>query len=148
MIQRPSERFLPPYIQCGRIDHLSDDCLYYPICRLCRSYDHDTNGHKRIISLEREIKPRNLQHVIKICETYGSTFHNTTDRYDIKWFKRGEALQAKNVDALKLKKTISSKANRSRVGFQEKLTILNLFVQVSHQDVHLAPKRWILKTYD
>ncbi|GKC84366.1 hypothetical protein Tco_1140083, partial [Tanacetum coccineum] len=114
MIQRPLERFLPPYIQCGHIDHLSHDCLYYPICRLCRSYDHDTDGHKRIISLEREIKPRNLQHVIKICETCGSTVHNITDHYDIEWFKRGEAIQANNIDALKSKKTGSSKANRSK----------------------------------
>ncbi|GKC60995.1 retrovirus-related pol polyprotein from transposon TNT 1-94, partial [Tanacetum coccineum] len=68
-----------------------------------------------IISLEREIKPRNLQHVIKICETYGSTFHNTTDRYDIKWFKRGEALQDNNADALKSKKAESSKANNLRL---------------------------------
>ncbi|GJZ18788.1 hypothetical protein Tco_0555378 [Tanacetum coccineum] len=60
----------------------------------------------------REIKPRNLQHVIKICETYGSTVHNTTVHYDIEWFRRGESLQAKNVKALKSKKTGSSKANR------------------------------------
>ncbi|GJZ59414.1 hypothetical protein Tco_0615230 [Tanacetum coccineum] len=81
---------------------------------LCGSYDHETNGHNRIISFEIEIKPRNLQHVIKRCETHGSTIHNITDHYDIELFKRGEALQAKNADALKLKKTGSSKANRSK----------------------------------
>ncbi|GKD19313.1 retrovirus-related pol polyprotein from transposon TNT 1-94 [Tanacetum coccineum] len=114
MIQRQSKRFFPPYIHYRRIDHLSDDCLYYPICRVFGSYDHETNGHNMIISLEKEIKPRNLQYVIKRCETCGSTVHNTTDHYDIEWFKRGKAIQDKNVDALKLKKTISSKANRSK----------------------------------
>ncbi|GKF67171.1 hypothetical protein Tco_0196850, partial [Tanacetum coccineum] len=73
--------------------------------RLCGSSDHDTNDHNKIISLKREIKPRNLQHVIKRCETCGSTVHNIIDHYDIKWFKGGEALQAKHADALKSKKT-------------------------------------------
>nr|GEX67964.1 hypothetical protein [Tanacetum cinerariifolium] len=67
-----------------------------------------------IISLERESKPRNLQYVIKRCETCGSTVHTITDHYDTEWFKRGEALQAKNAEALKLKKTGSSNANRSK----------------------------------
>ncbi|GJY70043.1 retrovirus-related pol polyprotein from transposon TNT 1-94 [Tanacetum coccineum] len=57
-IPRPSKRFFPPCTHCGCIDHLSNECLYYPICGLCGSYDHDTNGHNRIISLEREINPR------------------------------------------------------------------------------------------
>nr|GEX60877.1 hypothetical protein [Tanacetum cinerariifolium] len=114
VIQRPSERFFPPCTHCGRINHLFDDCFYYPLCRLCGSYDQDTNGHNGIISLEREIKPRNLQHVIKRCETCGSIVHNTTSHYDTEWFKSGEALQAKNTDALKSKKTGSSKANRSK----------------------------------
>ncbi|GJS80456.1 hypothetical protein Tco_0730337 [Tanacetum coccineum] len=67
-----------------------------------------------IISLKREIKPRNLQHVIKRCEACGSIVHTTTDHYDIEWFRRGEALQAKNAEALRLKKTGSSNANRSK----------------------------------
>ncbi|GJX67151.1 hypothetical protein Tco_0302878 [Tanacetum coccineum] len=96
---RPSKRFFPPCIHCGRIDYLSDDCLYYPICRLCRSYDHDTNGHNRIISLEREIKPRNPQHVFKRCEVCGSTVHTKTDHHDIEWFRRGEALQAEALNS-------------------------------------------------
>ncbi|GJZ02674.1 retrovirus-related pol polyprotein from transposon TNT 1-94 [Tanacetum coccineum] len=29
-IPRPSKRFFPPYIHRGCIDHLSDECLYYP----------------------------------------------------------------------------------------------------------------------
>ncbi|GKC32761.1 hypothetical protein Tco_1040055, partial [Tanacetum coccineum] len=95
-------------------DHLSNECLYYPICGLCGSYNHDTNGHNRIISREREINPRNPQHAFKRCEVYGSSTHTTTDHYDIEWFKRGEALQAKKVEALKSTRSESSNANRSK----------------------------------
>ncbi|GJR63025.1 retrovirus-related pol polyprotein from transposon TNT 1-94 [Tanacetum coccineum] len=100
-IPRPSKRFFPPCIHCGGIDHLSNECLYYPICKLCVSYDHDTNGHNKIISLEREINPTNPQHAFKKCEACGSPNHTTTDHYDIEWFKRGEELQAKKAEALK-----------------------------------------------
>ncbi|GJW66217.1 hypothetical protein Tco_0120641 [Tanacetum coccineum] len=100
-IPRPSKCFFPPCIHCGGIDHLSNECLYYPICKLCGSYDHDTNGHNRIISLEREINPINPQHAFKRCEACGGSNHTTTDHYDIEWFKRGEALQAKKDEALK-----------------------------------------------
>ncbi|GKF67609.1 hypothetical protein Tco_0197288, partial [Tanacetum coccineum] len=54
-----------------------------------------------IISLEREINPRNPQHAFKRREACGSSTHTTTDHYDIEWFKRGEALQAKRAEALK-----------------------------------------------
>ncbi|GJZ76496.1 retrovirus-related pol polyprotein from transposon TNT 1-94 [Tanacetum coccineum] len=97
-IPRPSKCFFPPCTHCGCIDHLSNECLYYPVCRLCGSYDHDTNGHNRIISLERKINLRNPQHAFKRCEVCGSLTHTTTDHYDIEWFKRGEALQAKKCD--------------------------------------------------
>ncbi|GJZ17645.1 retrovirus-related pol polyprotein from transposon TNT 1-94 [Tanacetum coccineum] len=80
---------------------LSNECLYYPVCGLCGSYDHDTNGHNKIISLEREINPRNPQHAFKRCEACGSLTHTTTDHYDIEWLKRGEALQARKAKALK-----------------------------------------------
>ncbi|GJZ52717.1 retrovirus-related pol polyprotein from transposon TNT 1-94 [Tanacetum coccineum] len=113
-IPRPSKHFFPPCIHCGGIDHLSNEYLYYPICKLCESYDHDTNGHNRIISLEREINPRNPQHAFKKCEACGSPNHTTTDHYDIEWFKRGEALQAKKAEALKLTKAESSNTNRSK----------------------------------
>ncbi|GJT26857.1 retrovirus-related pol polyprotein from transposon TNT 1-94 [Tanacetum coccineum] len=113
-IPRPSKRFFPPCTHCGCIDHLSNECLYYPICGLCGSYDHDTNGHNRIISLEREINPRNPQHTFKRCEVCGSSTHTTTDHYDIEWFKRGEALQAKKAEALKSTRAESSNANRSK----------------------------------
>ncbi|GJV27873.1 retrovirus-related pol polyprotein from transposon TNT 1-94 [Tanacetum coccineum] len=111
---RPSKRFFPPCTHSGSIDHLSDDFLHYPICRICGSYDHETNGHNRIISLEREIYLRNPQHPFKRCKACGSSNHTTTDHYDIEWFKRGKALQAKKADALKSTMAESSNANRSK----------------------------------
>ncbi|GJZ72937.1 hypothetical protein Tco_0637083 [Tanacetum coccineum] len=71
-ILRPSKHSFPPCIHCGFNDHLSDDCVYYPICDICGSYDHDTHVHNKIISLRRGIKPRNPQNVLKGCETCGS----------------------------------------------------------------------------
>ncbi|GJZ96613.1 retrovirus-related pol polyprotein from transposon TNT 1-94 [Tanacetum coccineum] len=108
-ITRPLKRFFPPCTHCGRIDHLSNECLYYPICGLCGSYDHDINCHNRIISLEREINLRNPQHTFKRCEVCGSSTHTTTE-----WFKRGEALQAKKAEALESTRVESSNANRSK----------------------------------
>ncbi|GJS84057.1 hypothetical protein Tco_0750598, partial [Tanacetum coccineum] len=67
-----------------------------------------------IISLEREINPRNPQHAFKRREAYGSSTHTTSDHYDIEWFKRVEALQAKKVEALKSTRVESSNANRSK----------------------------------
>ncbi|GKD16279.1 hypothetical protein Tco_1205437 [Tanacetum coccineum] len=52
----------PSCIHYGYNDHQSDDGVYYPICDLCGSYDHDTHNHNMIISLRRGIKPRNPQH--------------------------------------------------------------------------------------
>nr|GEU87014.1 copia protein [Tanacetum cinerariifolium] len=65
-------------------------------------------------SIKREINPRNPQHTFKRCESCGSSTHTITDHYDIEWFKRGEALQAKKAKALKLTRTKSSNANRSK----------------------------------
>ncbi|GJU14105.1 retrovirus-related pol polyprotein from transposon TNT 1-94 [Tanacetum coccineum] len=69
---------------------------------------------KKIISLERGINPRNPQHAFKRCEACDSSTHTTTDHYDIEWFKRGEELQAKKDEALKLTRAESSNANRSK----------------------------------
>ncbi|GJV98056.1 reverse transcriptase domain, reverse transcriptase zinc-binding domain protein [Tanacetum coccineum] len=40
--------------------------------------------------------------------------HTTTDHYDIEWFKKGKALQAKKAEALKSTRAESSNANRSK----------------------------------
>ncbi|GKD87400.1 hypothetical protein Tco_1358554 [Tanacetum coccineum] len=103
----------PSYIHYGYNDHKSDDCVYYPICEICGSYDHDTHGYNRIISLRRGIKPSNPQHVTKNCETCGSNVHTTFNHNDIEWFRKREALQAKKVEAFKASKTKSSSAIRS-----------------------------------
>ncbi|GJT78798.1 hypothetical protein Tco_1045523 [Tanacetum coccineum] len=109
---RLSKHFFPPYTHCGFNDHLYDDCVNYPICDMYGSYDQDTHGQNRIISLRRGIKPRNPQHVVKSCETRCSIIHTTIDHNNIEWFKRGEEFQAKNAEALK--KVESSNANRSK----------------------------------
>ncbi|GKB11233.1 hypothetical protein Tco_0845156 [Tanacetum coccineum] len=96
---RPLKPF-PPCKHCRFNDHQSDDRVNYPTCDICGSYDRDTKGNNRIISLRRGIKPRNPQHVTKGCETYGSTVYTTTDHNDTEWFRRGEALQAKKAEAL------------------------------------------------
>ncbi|GJT97829.1 hypothetical protein Tco_1093347 [Tanacetum coccineum] len=95
-------------------DHKSDDCVYNPICEICGSYDHDTHGHNRIISIRRGIKPRNPQHVTKDCETCGSNVHTTSDHNDIEWFRKREALQAKKDESFKASKIESSSALRSK----------------------------------
>ncbi|GJV24095.1 hypothetical protein Tco_1376790 [Tanacetum coccineum] len=58
----------PSCIHCGYNDHQSDDYVYYPICEICGSYDHDTHGHNRIISLKRGIKPRNPQYITRTAK--------------------------------------------------------------------------------
>nr|GEZ25139.1 hypothetical protein [Tanacetum cinerariifolium] len=110
---RPAIPF-PSCIHCGYNDHKFDDYVYYPICEICGSYDHDTHGHNRIISLKRGIKPRNPQHVIKNCETCGNNVHTAFDHNDIEWFRKREALQAKKVKYFKASKTKSSSALRSK----------------------------------
>ncbi|GKC00311.1 hypothetical protein Tco_0986447 [Tanacetum coccineum] len=110
---RPAIPF-PSCLHCRYNDHKSDDYVYFPICEICGSYDHDTHGHNRIISLRRGIKPRNPQHVTKNCETCGTNVHTTSDHNDIEWFRKREALQAKKVESFKASKTESSSALRSK----------------------------------
>nr|GEV59461.1 retrovirus-related Pol polyprotein from transposon TNT 1-94 [Tanacetum cinerariifolium] len=95
---RPS-RPLVSFSSCihhGYNDHHSNDCLYYPTCEICRSYDHDTHGHNKIISLRRGINHRNPQHVTKNCKMCGSNVHTTSVHNDIEWFRKRKTLQAKN----------------------------------------------------
>nr|GEU75626.1 hypothetical protein [Tanacetum cinerariifolium] len=82
-------------LQLGKKSHLNSETISLNRCELCRSYDHDTQNHNRIISLRRGIKPRNPQHVTKNYETSGSNVHTTTDHNDIKWFRKGEAKKAR-----------------------------------------------------
>ncbi|GKD57845.1 hypothetical protein Tco_1291232, partial [Tanacetum coccineum] len=84
----------PSCIPCRYNDHQSDDCVYYPRCELCGSYDHDTQNHNKIISLRRGIKPRNPQHVTKHYETCCSNAYTITGHIDIEWFRKREAKKA------------------------------------------------------
>ncbi|GJZ34072.1 hypothetical protein Tco_0579508 [Tanacetum coccineum] len=127
---RPSRPIIsfPSCIHCGYNDNQSDDCVYYPRCELCGSYDHDTQNHNMIISLRRGIKPRNPQHVTKHCETYGSNAHTTTDHNDIEWFRNGEAKK----DGVN--KTASSNVQRSKTPTQRSLNTYPL--QIEDTSVH------------
>ncbi|GJW31613.1 hypothetical protein Tco_0051645 [Tanacetum coccineum] len=105
---------LASYYNLARKSYLISETISLNRCELCRSYDHDNHGHNRIIFLRRGIKPRNLQHVTKNCETCGSNVHTTSDHNDIEWFKKKEVLQAKKADSFKANKTESSSALRSK----------------------------------
>ncbi|GJT44247.1 hypothetical protein Tco_0952962 [Tanacetum coccineum] len=109
---RPSVSF-PSCIHCGYNNHHSNDCLYYPTCEICGSYDHNTHGHNRIISLRRGINPKNPQHVTKNCETCGSNVHTTSDHNDNEWFRKRETSQAKDAESFKTNKIESLSASRS-----------------------------------
>ncbi|GJW67157.1 hypothetical protein Tco_0121581 [Tanacetum coccineum] len=95
---RPATPF-PSCIHCGYNDHQSDDYVYHPICEICGSYDHDTRGHNRIISL-RGIKPRNPQHITKNCETCGSNVHTISDHNDIEWFRKKKLFKLRKLSVL------------------------------------------------
>ncbi|GKB26981.1 hypothetical protein Tco_0866382, partial [Tanacetum coccineum] len=113
---RPSRPVIsfPSCIHCGYNDHQSDDCIYYPTCEICRSYDHDTHDHNKVISLIRGIKPINPQNVTKNCETCASNVHTTADHNDIEWSRKREVLQAKKAESFKESKIESSSALRSK----------------------------------
>ncbi|GJW45763.1 retrovirus-related pol polyprotein from transposon TNT 1-94 [Tanacetum coccineum] len=127
---RPSRPVIsfPSYIHCEYNDPQSDDCVYYPIYELCRSYDHDTHNHNMIISLRRGIKPRNPQHVTKNCKTCGSNVHTITDHNDIEWFRKGESKKDGG------NKTVSSNVQRSKTPTQRSLNTYPL--QMEDTSVH------------
>nr|GEV01052.1 zinc finger, CCHC-type [Tanacetum cinerariifolium] len=83
------------------------------VCEICESYDHDTHGHNRIISLRRGIKPKNPQHVTQNCKTCGSNVHTTSDHNDIKRFKKRGSFQAKKAETFKSTTTLEN----SKVSF-------------------------------
>nr|GEU69212.1 hypothetical protein [Tanacetum cinerariifolium] len=147
----------PSCIYYGYNDHQYDDCVYYPICEMCGSYDHDTHGHNRIISLRRGIKPKNPQHITKNYETCGSNIHITSDHNDIKWFGKREALQAKKAESFKASKTESSNALRSKTPtksgiygevrvntFRNAIGMGKLFLPKRTLKKSLLPPRWRL----
>ncbi|GJX07314.1 hypothetical protein Tco_0195246 [Tanacetum coccineum] len=75
-------------------NHLSDDCLYYPTCEICGSYDHNNHDHNKIISQRRGINP-----VTKNCQTSGSNVHTISDHNDIVWLRKRETPHAKKAES-------------------------------------------------
>ncbi|GJQ94940.1 hypothetical protein Tco_0006079 [Tanacetum coccineum] len=119
----------------------------------CERTDHKTCDHAECISTmnmsqhlkKREINPINPQHAFKRCEACRSSTHTTTDHYDIEWFKRGEALQAKKAEALKSNRVESLNANRSKT--LTKITNSEVFnsQQANPKESHLIAVKRIFK---
>ncbi|GJZ86121.1 hypothetical protein Tco_0657731, partial [Tanacetum coccineum] len=101
------------------------------VCKTCERTDHRTCDHAEYIStmnMSQHLKslgrmssrpniPRPSKRLFPpciYCGAYGSPNHTTTNHYDIEWFKRDEALQAKKAEALKSTRAESSNANRSK----------------------------------
>nr|GEY27173.1 retrovirus-related Pol polyprotein from transposon TNT 1-94 [Tanacetum cinerariifolium] len=63
-IPRPSKCFFSPSIQCGGIDYLSNECLYYPIFQDFQDSPDDKDdtrsSHKYMNDLEKEFQARAL----------------------------------------------------------------------------------------
>ncbi|GKC31319.1 retrovirus-related pol polyprotein from transposon TNT 1-94 [Tanacetum coccineum] len=91
-----------------------------PSSTLAKGNKSSSDSKVNSAPVEREINPRNPQHAFKRCEACGSSTHTTTDHYDIEWFKRGEALQAKKAEALKSTRAESSNANGSKTPTKRK----------------------------
>ncbi|GJR49696.1 hypothetical protein Tco_1400217 [Tanacetum coccineum] len=87
-----------PCTHCGFNDHRPDDCRNYPECEICRSYDHFTSGHNRVIHVKGGVLAESSQSsessIGVSCTTCGSNVHSTTNHNDFEHFKRGEKLQA------------------------------------------------------
>ncbi|GJW18009.1 hypothetical protein Tco_0025445, partial [Tanacetum coccineum] len=51
----------PPCTHRGFNDHRHDDCRNYPECEICRSYDHATSGHNRVILVRGSVLAESSQ---------------------------------------------------------------------------------------
>ncbi|GKB52023.1 retrovirus-related pol polyprotein from transposon TNT 1-94 [Tanacetum coccineum] len=101
----PSKQILrakaKPFLPCthyGFNDRMPDDCKNYPECEICRSYDHSTSGHNRVIQIRggvlAESSQSNESSIGVKCNTCGSTVHSTSDHNEFDHFKRCEKIQA------------------------------------------------------
>ncbi|GKB70945.1 retrovirus-related pol polyprotein from transposon TNT 1-94, partial [Tanacetum coccineum] len=88
----------PPCTHCGFNDHRPDDCINYPECEICGSYDHSTLRHNHVIQIRggvlAEPSQSNESLIGVKCNTCGSIVHSTTDHNEFDHFKRGEKIQA------------------------------------------------------
>nr|GEX57245.1 retrovirus-related Pol polyprotein from transposon TNT 1-94 [Tanacetum cinerariifolium] len=50
-ILKANAKPFPPCTHYGFSDHRPNDCRNYPECEICRSYDHFTSGHNRVIHI-------------------------------------------------------------------------------------------------
>ncbi|GJZ18683.1 hypothetical protein Tco_0554806 [Tanacetum coccineum] len=86
-----------PFLPCthyGFNDHRHGDCSNYPECEICRSYDHFTSGHNRVIQIRGGLlakSPHSNDSPIRVkCDTCGSTVYSTSDHNEFDHFKRGK----------------------------------------------------------
>ncbi|GJU85703.1 retrovirus-related pol polyprotein from transposon TNT 1-94 [Tanacetum coccineum] len=94
-----------PCTHCGFNDHRPDDCRNYPECEICRSYDHSTSRHNRVIQIRRGVLAESSQSNESLigvkCNTCGSTVHSTSDHNEFDHFKRGTIFNANKEIILK-----------------------------------------------
>nr|GEW85507.1 retrovirus-related Pol polyprotein from transposon TNT 1-94 [Tanacetum cinerariifolium] len=91
-ILKVKEKPFPPCTHYGFNDHRPDDCRNYLKCEICRSYDHFTSRHNRVILVRGGVLAKYSVGVR--CNTCGSIAHSTTDHNDFDHFKKGEKIQA------------------------------------------------------
>nr|GFC96408.1 hypothetical protein [Tanacetum cinerariifolium] len=83
----PSKQILKakskPFLPCtydSFNDHRPYDCRNYPECEICKSYDHFTSGHNRVIHIRGGVLAKSSQSsessIGVKCNTCGSTVHS------------------------------------------------------------------------
>ncbi|GJV41706.1 retrovirus-related pol polyprotein from transposon TNT 1-94 [Tanacetum coccineum] len=98
---------------CGLNNHLSENCYKDLFCKRYEKNDHRTCDHPEYISTMNMSRP----------------LKSLADHYDIEWFKRGDALQAKKAEALKSTIDESSNTNRSKTPTRSQLCDAKYIVQ-------------------
>ncbi|GJU33011.1 retrovirus-related pol polyprotein from transposon TNT 1-94 [Tanacetum coccineum] len=111
-------QFKRSYDLCGLNNHLTENCYKVLFCKRCEKTDHKTCDHAEYIStmnmsqhLKSLARASSRSKILRPskrffppcthCGACGSSTHTTTGHYDIEWFKKGEALQAKKAETLK-----------------------------------------------
>nr|GFA99778.1 retrovirus-related Pol polyprotein from transposon TNT 1-94 [Tanacetum cinerariifolium] len=108
-------------------DSVDDSSVYNTLLLLLQKLDAPARGNKSSSALKvnsasaGKLKSVKIEddhplaiRVMKSHETCGSIVHTTTNHNDIEWLRRGEALQAKKDEAIKLTNVESTKTNRSK----------------------------------
>ncbi|GJS87070.1 hypothetical protein Tco_0769706 [Tanacetum coccineum] len=91
-IMRAKAKPFPQCTHCGFNDHIPNDYRNYPEYEICRSYDHSTSGHDRVIQIRGGVLAESSQSNKSLygvkCNTCGSTVHSTSDHNEFDHFKR------------------------------------------------------------